>query len=175
MQFTQCFVYPPFRVHAKELFRGTGVNITTDRRKHVGAAVGSQSFVRTYVNEKVIQWVQEIEDLTTIAMSHPQAAYAALTHGLMGRWFYTLRTIPGISDLLQPLEDVIRKRLLPALTGKPAFTDIERALLALPTCFGGLNIPVITEKASTEFSASCKITSAIVDSIVQLIPMITMS
>ena len=100
-------------------------------------------------------------------MSHPQAAYAALTHGLMGRWSYTLRTIPDISDLLQPLEDVIRKRLLLALTGKPAFTDIERALLALPTRFRGLNIPVIREKGSTEFSASCKITPAIVDSIVQ--------
>ena len=49
----------------------------------------------TYVNEKVTQWVEEINDLTTIAMSHPQAAYAALTHGLMGRWSYT---IPNISD-----------------------------------------------------------------------------
>ena len=149
---------------AEELFRGTKVNITTDGRKHLGAAVGSQSLVCTYVNEKVIQWVQEIEDL---AMSHPQAADAALTHGLMGRWSYTLRTIPDISDLLQPLKDEIRKRLLPALTGKPAFTDIERALLVLPTRLGGLNIPFITEKASTELSASCKITSAIVDSIVQ--------
>lgn len=41
----------------------------------------------------------EIEDLTGIAMSYPQAAYAALTYGLMGRWSYTIQTIPDMSDL----------------------------------------------------------------------------
>ena len=60
---------------------------------YIGTAVGSLSFVCTYVNKKVILWVQEIEDLTTIATSHPQAAYAALTHGLMERWSYTIQTI----------------------------------------------------------------------------------
>ena len=33
---------------------------------------------------------------------------------------------------------------------------------SLPTRLGGLNIPVVTEEAPTEFPASCKITSAIV-------------
>ena len=69
---------------ATELFHGTGVNITAEGKQHLGAAVGRQSFVHQYVEEKVAQWVQELEDLATIAKSHPQEAYAAYTHGFTG-------------------------------------------------------------------------------------------
>ena len=120
-----------------------------------------------YVEEKVAQWVQELDDLATTAKSHPQAAYAAYTHGFIGKWSYLIRTIPNISDLLQPLEDAISKCFLPILTGKAALSDLERALFALPTNLGDLSIPKPTDTASTEFISSCKITAPIVDTIVQ--------
>ena len=63
--------------------------------------------------------------------------YAAHTHGFISKWNYLLRTIPDISDLLQPLEDAIRLRFLPALTGKTGFCNWERDLLELPARLGG--------------------------------------
>ncbi len=47
---------------------------------------------------------------------------------------YLTRTIPNISHLLQPLEDTIRTRLAPALTGRPPPNDTACDLLALPPC-----------------------------------------
>ena len=120
-----------------------------------------------YIEEKVAQWVQELDDLATIAKSHPQAAYATYTHGFIGKWSYLIRTIPNILDLLQPLEDAISNCFLPILTGKAALSDPERALFALPTNLGSLSIPKPTDTASTEFISSCKITAPIVDTIVQ--------
>ena len=52
-----------------------------------------------------------------------------------------MRTIPGVEDLFQPLEQVIRHQFLPALTGRLALSDTERELIALPARLGGLGIP----------------------------------
>ena len=162
---TWLIVKSPHLQAATELFHGTGVNITVEGKRHLGAAVGRQSFVHQYVEEKVAQWVQELDDLATIARSHSQAAYAT-SHGFIGKWSYLIRTIPNISDLLVPLEDAISKCFLSILTGKAALSDLERALFALPINAGGLSIPKPTDTASTKFISSCKITGPIVDTIV---------
>lgn len=113
---------------ATDVFKGTGINITAEGRRHLGAALGERSFVGSYVKAKVSEWVQELDVLTTIAKTHPQAAYSALTHGFMSKCSYLIRTIPDISDLLLPLEDAIRQQLLPAITGRTSFSDLERDL-----------------------------------------------
>ena len=77
--------------------------------------------------------------LSKIGKSHPHVAYCAYVHGLANKWTYFLRTIPNISDLLQPLEDAIFHHFIPALVGKPV-SDLERALFALPVRLGGLGI-----------------------------------
>ena len=61
-------------------------------------------------------------------------------HGLLGRWTFLSRTLPGIGELFSPLEQIIRVHLLPALTGKCVFSDAERKLTSLPSCLGGLGI-----------------------------------
>ena len=73
-------------------------------------------------------------------LPEPYAAFAAFTYGLIGHWVYFLRTIEGIAPLLQPLEDSIRQHFLLALTGQNGVSDLERELLALPTCHGGLGL-----------------------------------
>lgn len=125
---------------AKEVFDGTGVRITQDGRRHLGSALGSEAFVSSYIDGKVQQWSTELERLSGFAESEPHAAYAALTHGLMGHWKYFLRTIKDIAPRLQPLEDIIQSKLLPALTGRFAPGQHERDLLALPPRHGGLGI-----------------------------------
>ncbi len=42
---------------ATELFAGTGVNITTEGKRHLGAALGQRSYVTTYMQAKVTKWV----------------------------------------------------------------------------------------------------------------------
>ena len=125
---------------AASLFQGTGVSVAKDGKRHLGAALGTDSFVKTYVCEKVATWVQEVERLSSIAVSQPQSAFAAFTHGLTSKWTYLIRTIPDISNLLQPLEDAIRLHFLPKLTGQNPFNDTVRDLMALPARLGGLGI-----------------------------------
>ena len=48
-----------------------------------------------FMESKIANWVAEMETLTKIARTEPQAAYAALTQGLIGKWLYVIRIIPG--------------------------------------------------------------------------------
>ena len=93
---------------AKNQFKDSGVSITTEGRKDLGVAVGTPQFIPAYFEQKVAEWVKEVERLSSIAITQPHAAYAAFTHGLKHKWTYLTRTIPNINDQLQPLEDVIR-------------------------------------------------------------------
>ena len=92
---------------ARELFAGTGINIITEGKRHLGAAVGSRSYTKEYVAGKVRKWSEEFKQLANVAQTQPHAAYCAYTHGLSSRWSFLSRTIPDISDLLQPLEEAI--------------------------------------------------------------------
>ena len=46
-------VKPEKEVRAKEMFAGTGINISTKGQKHLGAALGSRSYLDHYVGGKV--------------------------------------------------------------------------------------------------------------------------
>lgn len=151
---------------AKEVFDGTGVRISQEGRRHLGSALGTESFVQAYITEKVKKWTTELEHLSVIAESEPHAAYAALTHGLMGHWIYFLRTINGIAPMLQPLEDVLRQKFLPALTGREAPGDTERNLLGLPVRYGGLGLLNPTTLGDS-FEQSRIVTAPLVALIVQ--------
>ena len=112
-------------------------------------------------------WDSEIKSLSEIASSQLQAAYATLTHGIISRWTHLMRTVPGIGNLFQPLEDEIRHRFLLALTGREAPSDAERELIALPARQGGLSIPIPTRAASRQFTWSVEITAPLVGLIAQ--------
>ncbi len=76
------------------------------------------------------------------------------------------RTVPEIQHELQPLENIIRLKLLPALTGRPPPNDSERELFALPARLGGLGLANPTVQSSREFVASVKITDPLKNAIV---------
>ena len=46
---------------ARELFADTDINITTEGKRHLGAAVGSRSYTEEYVAGKVAEWSEEIK------------------------------------------------------------------------------------------------------------------
>ena len=116
--------------------------------------------------EKVDKWVNEVTKLADFAISQPQASYAAFTFGLRHRWTYFLRTLPDIAELLEPLERAINEVLIPAVTDHTV-TKVERDLLGLPVCMGGLGFtdPVVT--SSSEYKASIKFTNPLVRRIVE--------
>ena len=69
---------------AKELFENTGITITTDGHKMLGAACGKRHFVEGYVANKIKEWDEEIMTLSKIAESYPHTAYTALSRVIIG-------------------------------------------------------------------------------------------
>ena len=113
-------------------FEGTHMNITTEGRPQLGAALGTPEYVQQFVSEKVIWWCKGLEKLATIADTQPHATYAALTRGLVSKWTYLFRIIPDINSILDPLELTLRTKFIPAFTGRPTLKDQECNLFALP-------------------------------------------
>ena len=124
-------------------------------------------FKKNYVNEKVSAWVKEIAVLAEIAKFHPQSAYCAYTAGFRHKFNYFLRTIADIASLLQPLENIIRNRLIPSLLENRAVSDEEHDLISLPTKLGGLGIPVVTKIANIAYKTSRDLTSSLICKIVR--------
>ena len=153
--------------HANNTFQGTGVVITSEGKRHLGSAIGSCSFVECYVQGKISRWKTELERLSEIALTQPQAAHAALTHGLMSKWTYLAKTTPNIDTMLEPLEDVIRQKLLPALTGQNAFGDTMRDLMALPARLGGIGVFNPSRRSTSHYRNSQAITTPLTDLIIQ--------
>jgi len=84
---------------------------------------------------------------------------------------YTCRVIPGIAQLLEPLERVIREVWIPALFGSPPEelrrAKINRGLLALAVRNGGLGIRNPIATAESQYSTSESVTSTLVDSMIR--------
>jgi hypothetical protein len=153
--------------HATALFQDTGICITTAGHSILGAAVGTPSFVDDYVAAKVEMWKEEIEALVKIAEIYPHTAYAAFIHSIKGKWQFIMRTVDNVGKLIQPIEDIITEKLVPALTGRSHCSIEERKLLSLPTRYGGLNIVNPVEEASLQLDASRKITEPLKKMIIE--------
>ena len=75
-----------------------------------------------------------------------------------------MRTIPRISDPLKPLENVIRLKLIPAIT-EGRLSDDSQILLSLPVRLGGMGIIIPTQNSDEEFEISNKMTHNITEAI----------
>ena len=84
---------------ARHAFPGTGIVISTDEQRHLGAALGYKDYTATYVSLKVHVWCDEVKRLAEIADIFPHAAYAAFTHGLCDHW--SQLPLCGLSSILK--------------------------------------------------------------------------
>ena len=137
---TWLLVKPDLLEEGQIAFANTDVQVTTTGTRYLGSVLGTHSFIEEFVSVKATRWASEIKQLSEVAHTQPHAAYCAFTHGLRSEWNFLARTTPDITHLLQPLENVIQKSFLPALTGRNAPSTEERDLLALPARLGGLGI-----------------------------------
>lgn len=119
-------VRPEWLEEACRLFMDTNVSVTSESVAVLGCPVGSSSYVQSMVSKKIDVWCRKLKALAGIAMSQPQSAYCAFTHGLFGEWTYLFRTCITQESLLQPLEDCMRQVLIPTLLGRDAISDLER-------------------------------------------------
>ena len=82
------------------MFYDTSIRYTTEGKRHLGAAIGSDDFRTVYATENIKEWCNEMEILSEYAKSQPQSAYAAFIYGEQHRFNYLLRTIPGMEKYL---------------------------------------------------------------------------
>lgn len=151
---------------ALQTFKDSGVVVTKDGQRHLGAVIGTEEFKKEYVGDKVTEWIEEVNVLTDMARTEPHAAYSTYTHGLQHRWNFVMRTIPGISPLLRQLEDAIRNTFLPVLLRSPALGNDERALLELPPRLGGMGITSPEKLADAENLNSINLTRSLTERII---------
>ena len=163
---TWLYVKEEHHNRAEEIFKNDGLTITTEGGKLLGSALGKKEFVSRFVDRKVSQFVREINELARIAVSQPQAAHAAFTHGLVGRWIFFCRTCRELAHPLQPLEDAIRQSLIPVLTGHDC-SDQLRGILALPIRLGGLGLVNPMSLAMNEYARSCHVTQPLTEKILE--------
>lgn len=149
----------------QDIFADTTINITTDGKRHLGAALGSHNHKENYISEKVSEWCQNITRLSDIAKSQPHAAYAAFIHGEQHKYTYFMRTIGGISNFLEPLDEVINNLFIPALFGRE-LDEAERKVLELPIKEGGLGLRNISSRADLAYEASKEITQPLTNQII---------
>lgn len=159
-------VKPEHYEQANSEFRSSGVKVTKAGERHLGAAIGTKEFRDAYVEHSVKNWVSELTRLSDYAKTEPQAAYAAFTYGIKQKWNYLMRTVPGISCLLRPLEEAVRNTFIPAITNGRCPNDQERKLLELPPRMGGLGITNPQDLAESEFENSLRLTATLTGYIV---------
>ena len=162
---TWLLVKPSCLQAAEDEFADTGVQITTNGVKHLGAPLGDRNFTTEFVSQQVLNWTKELSLLSEMASSQPHLAYSALAQGMMGKWVYLSRTVHGIADLFEPLEALLKDKFIPIITGHSPPSDSIRDLFALPTNCGGLGITKPTD-LSLEFEISEKVSAPLVALIV---------
>ncbi|KAL5486419.1 hypothetical protein EMCRGX_G018891 [Ephydatia muelleri] len=124
---------------ALDIFKDTQIRITKEGKPHLGAALGTSSYIIEFVKAKV----KNCKQMGLCGKNYPQ------------HW------------LLQPLEELLRTKFIPSLTGRAAPSDLERELLALPARLGSLGLLNPSYLSTTEYSASMKVTQPLVNHIIK--------
>ena len=76
------------------------------------SAISSESYVMSFVAEKVRGWSEEVRELSRFAESQPHAVYCVLTHGLSSCWLFVSQTGPFECDTFQRLKNLIRQAFI---------------------------------------------------------------
>ncbi|KAL7474091.1 hypothetical protein ACHAW6_000085 [Cyclotella cf. meneghiniana] len=107
----------------------------------------------------VQKWVMGIERLAAVVTRFPHAAYTGLVSCLSAEWQYICRKIPDIGSSLMPVEQALRTKFLPAITGfTNPINDELRTLLGNRVKTGRLAIRDPTVMAASLYSTSVNAT-----------------
>jgi len=152
-----------FVPEATAIFGHLGIKIVTSHC-FLGGFIGDSDSSMKFVTEKVQKLVSSVRNLSEIAVSQPQAAYAAMTKSQQCEWIYLQCVLPNCATFFAPLEHTILTRFLPALFGCEV-SQLEQQMFSLPVHWGGLGLSMPSVSASLNFSASQCATQVIVKAI----------
>jgi hypothetical protein len=139
-----------------------------DGGRYLGSFLGADTARGEWLSDKILTWIEAVRILAKIAKQYPQTAYSGMARSLQMEWQYTLRVIPGVAALFQPLAQVIAEEYLPALLEESgAFPEGLRDRLALPARWLGLGIPDPSEIADECHSTSKTLTAPLTHSLRQ--------
>ena len=142
-----------------------GLNITTDGHRYLGSFIGTAEATTSFVEDEILKWEKDINDLAKIAESEPQLAYSAYIYGMSYRWQFVCRTTPGITEAMKSLEEIIKRKLIPAIMGRCEISEEMRMILLMPARIGGMGFLNPSEEAALEYSNSKLITSQLTGAI----------
>ena len=156
-------VKPEYYEDAKRIFEGSGLNITVDGKRLLGANIGSIDFKLKYVEDAVTEWVHQVNTLASIAKTEPHAAYSGFVHGLQHKFTFIMRTVPDISQQLRVLDEAIDTFISCMLT--TPYSSSDRKLFALPVKLGGLGILIPSEVSDRYYTDSLYVSRSITDNV----------
>ena len=78
-----------------------------------------------------------------------------------------MRTIPAISHLPKPIDDIILMKFIPEITDGVKINQIERKLLSLSVKYGGLAILIFAGISDDKYKNSLNITEHLRNNIIQ--------
>ena len=142
---------------AIHVFNDTNIQITTQVRRHLGAALGKSQIRNEYIMEKINKWVEELHILNEIEKIVLQAEYTCFLSGYKHKFNYYMRIIPGIGKLLRNVDESILTAFIRAITGGIFITKKDTELLSLAPRLGGLGIPIFEELCEIEYQNSVMI------------------
>ena len=96
-----------FKDCVSSIFTGIYVNITDEGHCYLGSAIGSSTFVSSFICKRISEWVTQIESLLSIVCSRPHAAaYSTFVHGV----FKSGHTVLGLRPEFAESSLIIKKR-----------------------------------------------------------------
>ena len=120
--------------------------------------------VKIYImQEKINNWIKQLEMLLMIAKHEPQAAYSSFTAGFKHRFTYHTRVMSDIDQL--QIDHIIYTNILPAITEEQVISPLDRKLTSLPVRLGGLGIPIFSEMSNESNSNSKSICALLIHKI----------
>ncbi|KAL7475280.1 hypothetical protein ACHAW6_001201, partial [Cyclotella cf. meneghiniana] len=114
------------------------------------------------------KWVMGIKRLAAIATRFPHSAYTGLVSCLSAEWQYICRTIPDVGPSLVPVEQALRTKFLPAITGfTDPINDELRTLLGSGVKTGALTIRDPTGTTASLYSTSVDATDMLAGTLIR--------
>ena len=129
--------------------------------------MGSEEYRQEYCGKMVENWTEQLTTLCGIAVTQPQAAYSAYVRGYRSKFTFFFRTIENFDQFIEPIDNLIADKFLPALFGLDEVPANFRGLFSLGIKEGGLGIGCLGEEAKEQYEYSRFITRPHVESIIE--------
>ena len=119
-------IKPEVEEKAKTTFQGSGAQITTEGKRHLGASLRSTKYKEEYLSSKVDEWTAQLRILSQIARTQPQAVYSAFITGFRHKTSLYMRTISGASTQLKRLDEFVQSEFIHVITGGVFCNEMEK-------------------------------------------------